>query len=150
MTRGRDRKVVVLMAEDDHGDRVLAGKALKGARLVTEVHTVDDGQRLMDYLHRRDEFSDPAISPRPDLILLDLNMPKKNGRVALEEIRSDGGLCGIPVVVLSTSRAKSDIEESYRLGANSFITKPTTFDGLVEAVRLLESYWFDLVSIPQS
>lgn len=150
MTRGRDRKVVVLMAEDDHGDRVLAGKALEGARLVTEVHTVDDGQRLMDYLHRRDEFSDPAISPRPDLILLDLNMPKKNGRVALEEIRSDGELCGIPVVVLSTSWAKSDIEESYRLGANSFITKPTTFDGLVEAVRLLESYWFDLVSIPQS
>ena len=146
--RSSPGKAIVLLAEDDHGDRVLAEKAFESARLVAEMRSVDDGQQLLDYLQRRGEFSDPKASPRPDLILLDLNMPRKDGRVALEEIRSDPELRDIPVVVLTTSRARKDIVASYRSGANSYITKPATFDGLVDAVRLMESYWFDLVSIP--
>jgi CheY-like chemotaxis protein len=109
---------------------------------------VENGEELMDYLHRRGAFADPARSPRPGLILLDLNMPRKDGREALAEIKSDPALRQIPVVVLTTSKAEEDIYRTYDLGVNSFITKPVTFDGLVNVMRTLGTYWFEIVELP--
>jgi DNA-binding NarL/FixJ family response regulator len=102
----------------------------------------------MDYLHRRGPFADPAHSPRPGLILLDLNMPKKDGREALREIRADPKLKNIRVVVLTTSQAESDIVSTYNLGASSFISKPVTFDALLEVVKALGKYWLEIVELP--
>ena len=140
--------VVILMADDDADDRELTRDALKESRLVNDLHFVEDGAALLDYLHRRGAYSRPGSAPRPGVILLDLNMPRKDGREALREIKADPELRNIPVVVLTTSKAEQDIAQSYDLGANSFITKPVTFAGLVEVVRELGRYWFDLVELP--
>jgi len=136
------------MADDDPDDCLLAGEAFRENRLANDLHFVADGVELMDYLHRRGEYADGADAPRPMLVLLDLNMPKKNGREALAEIKADPSLCTIPIVVLSTSSAEEDILRTYQLGVNSFITKPVTFEGLVEVVKSLDHYWFDLVQLP--
>jgi CheY-like chemotaxis protein len=109
---------------------------------------VADGEELMDYLHRRGRYADPASSPEPSLILLDLNMPRKDGREALMEIKSDARLKSIPVVILTTSKAEEDVRRLYELGANSFITKPATFQGLAEMLRTLSQYWFETVKLP--
>lgn len=140
--------VTILLAEDDPADRLLTIKAFKHASLINQVRTVADGQELLEYLRGEGDYADPEKAPYPDLILLDLNMPRKDGRLALSEIRADPELRGIPVVVLTTSREEEDVLRSYDLGANSFITKPVTFEGLVDVVRELESYWFELVRIP--
>jgi CheY-like chemotaxis protein len=140
--------VVILMADDDADDRELTRDALVESRLINDLHFVEDGAQLLDYLHRRGAYSAPGSAPRPGVILLDLNMPRKDGREALREIKADPELRNIPVVVLSTSKADEDIAQSYNLGANSFITKPVTFDGLVEVVRGLGKYWFDIVELP--
>jgi CheY-like chemotaxis protein len=140
--------VVILMADDDADDRELTREALTESRLVNDLHFVEDGAALLDYLHRRGAYSQPGSAPRPGVILLDLNMPRKDGREALREIKADPELRNIPVVVLTTSKAEEDIAQSYDLGANSFITKPVTFDGLVEVVRGLGKYWFDIVELP--
>ncbi len=109
---------------------------------------VKDGEELMDYLHRRESFADLSDEPLPGIILLDLNMPKKDGHTALKEIKADETLQSIPVVVLTTSRSDEDIVRSYGLGVSSFITKPVSFDGLCAVVRALSHYWFEIVALP--
>ncbi|MCH7481290.1 MAG: response regulator [Chloroflexi bacterium] len=136
------------MAEDDPEDAMLAADALHEAKLLNPFVVVEDGRALMDYLHRTGAFAPPHPAVRPGIILLDLNMPRMNGKEALAEIRSDPGLRDIPVVVLTTSRADEDVLRSYTLGANSFIVKPVSFEGLVDVMRGIESYWFEMVRLP--
>ncbi len=146
---GEPRKpVTILMADDDADDRDFARSAMEEGRLANELRFVEDGEELLDYLYRRGRFSDPKDSPRPGLILLDLNMPRKDGREALREIKGDPSLRHIPVVVLTTSKTEEDILRSYDLGANCFITKPVTFEGLVDVVKVLDKHWFQLVELP--
>ncbi len=147
--KGHRTPVIILMADDDEDDYMLAREALLESRLTNELHFVKDGEELMDYLYRRAKYAQKSNSPRPGLILLDLNMPKKDGREALTEIKSDPNLRQIPVVVLTTSKAQDDIYEIYDLGANSFITKPVTFSSLVEVMKTLGKYWFEIVELPQ-
>jgi two-component system, response regulator len=142
------QSVVILLADDDPDDRLLATMALKKSRLANSIQTVEDGEELMDYLHRRGAYADPESSPRPGLILLDLNMPRKDGREALQEIKSDSRLRRIPVVVLTTSQADQDIVDTYNLGVNAFVTKPVTFDGLADAIQALGNFWFEIVQLP--
>ena len=142
------KPVTILLAEDDDDDFYLTCQALKEARLANDVYRAEDGEELMDYLLRRGRFLEPASSPTPSLILLDLNMPRKDGREALREIKSSTELRHYPIVVLTTSRSEEDIIRSYEWGVNSFITKPVTFPGLVEAIRVLGQYWFELVELP--
>jgi CheY-like chemotaxis protein len=141
--------IVILMADDDADDRLLAREAMQENRLGNCVRFVEDGQELMDYLNRVGRYATEE-APRPGLILLDLNMPRKDGRQALEEIKSNPDLRCIPVVVLTTSKTEEDVLRSYNLGANSFITKPVTFERLVDIVRTLGRYWFNIVELPNS
>ncbi|OWY64985.1 two-component system response regulator [cyanobacterium TDX16] len=136
------------MADDDEDDCMLAREALAESRLANDLYLVRDGEELMDYLHQRGQYTDLKLAPRPGLILLDLNMPKKDGREALREIKADPQLKHIPVVVLTTSKAEEDIYRSYELGANSYITKPVTFASLVEVMRTIGKYWFEIVELP--
>lgn len=142
------KSIVILMADDDADDRLLAKDALTECRLANDLHFVEDGEELLDYLQRRGKYTALADSPRPGLILLDLNMPKKDGREALKEIRAHPDLRKIPVVVLTTSKADTDIGRIYELGANSFISKPVSFDSLVEVMKILGRYWFEIVELP--
>jgi CheY-like chemotaxis protein len=147
MLPDESRAVTILMAEDDADDRVLARDAMQESRSANHLRFVEDGQELMDYLTRSGTYA-RRDAPRPALILLDLNMPRKDGREALREIKSDPELRHIPVVVLTTSKTEEDVARAYDLGANSFITKPVTFDGLVEIVRTIDRYWFNIVELP--
>jgi CheY-like chemotaxis protein len=142
------RPITLLMADDDEDDRLMAREALIESRLNNPLYFVEDGEELMDYLYRRGKYGDSAHYPFPGLILLDLNMPRKDGREALREIRADPVLRRIPVVVLTTSAAEEDILRSYELGVNSFIVKPVTFDALVDVMRSLGRYWFEIVELP--
>jgi CheY-like chemotaxis protein len=142
------RAVTILMADDDPDDRDFALSAMKESRLANELRFVEDGEELINYLRRLGRYANPKDSPRPGLILLDLNMPRKDGREALREIKSDPALKNIPIVVLTTSKAEEDILRSYNLGANCFITKPVTFDGLVEVVKVLNKHWLQIVELP--
>ncbi len=144
----KPESIIILMADDDEDDRLMTKEALEEAQLVNDIRFVEDGEELLDYLYRRGKFSNPAESPRPGLILLDLNMPRKDGREALEEIKADQALCQIPVVVLTTSKAEEDICRTYNLGVNSFITKPVSFEGLVSVMTGLAQYWFEIVRLP--
>lgn len=147
MTQTR-RAITILMADDDPDDRLLTREAMDESHLANDLRFVEDGVELMDYLRRRGRYADPASSPRPGVILLDLNMPRMDGREALREIKSDPALRRIPVVVLTTSREEADVLRSYDLGANSFIAKPVTFEGLVSVVRTLGRYWVEIVELP--
>jgi CheY-like chemotaxis protein len=140
--------ITILLADDDEDDRILAKEALEESRLANDLHTVEDGEELLDYLYRRGKYSVLADSPRPGLILLDLNMPRMDGREALKMIKADSSLRQIPVVVLTTSKAEEDIYRTYDLGANSFITKPVMFESLVRVMRDLGTYWFEIVELP--
>jgi CheY-like chemotaxis protein len=140
--------IVILMADDDADDRLLTQDAMMDARVINDLHFVTDGEELMEYLYRRGRYADAVSAPRPGLILLGLNMPKKDGREALKEIKADPDLRRIPVVILTTSKAEEDIYRSYDLGANSFITKPVTFEGLVELMRVMGRYWIEFVELP--
>jgi len=139
--------VTILMAEDDPDDRMLTEDALEENRLANDLRFVENGEELLDYLYHRGQYN-KINAPRPGLILLDLNMPKMDGREALKVIKSDASLKRIPVVVLTTSKAEEDILKSYDLGVNSFITKPVTFDDLVEVTREIGRYWFGIVVLP--
>jgi CheY-like chemotaxis protein len=139
---------IILMAEDDADDRLLARDALAECGLADELRFVEDGEQLLDYLFQRGKYRDPSSAPRPGLILLDLNMPRKDGREVLREIKEDPSLRRIPVVVLTTSRTETDIAHMYQLGANSFITKPARFEALVDMMRTVGSYWFGIVELP--
>ena len=146
--KGRRHPVTILMADDDQDDCLLAKEALAESRLTNDLHFVSDGEELMDYLYQRGKYSAPGSAPRPGLILLDLNMPKKDGREVLQELKSDQHLRKIPVLVLTTSKAEEDILRSYYLGANSYITKPVTFSSLIEVMQTLSKYWFEIVELP--
>jgi two-component system, response regulator len=140
--------VPILMADDDPDDRMLTMEAFQESHLANELYFVEDGEALLDYLYHRGMFN-TENAPRPGLILLDLNMPKLDGRAALAKIKSDPNLKRIPIVILTTSKAEEDIVKSYDLGVNSFITKPVTFRGLVQTAREIGEYWFGLVSLPK-
>jgi two-component system, response regulator len=142
------KATVILMADDDADDRLLAKDALTECQLANDLHFVENGEELMDYLKHRGKYATADIAPRPSLILLDLNMPRKDGREALREIKSDPELRRIPVVVLTTSKADTDISRIYELGANSFISKPVTFDSLVNVMKVLGRYWIETVELP--
>ena len=146
--RDAGRPVSILIADDDAEERLLAKKALEEARLANGLHFVKDGEELLDYLNHRGQYTDSETFPRPGLILLDLNMPRMDGHVALMKIRTDPDLRQIPVVVLTTSKAEEDIVRTYLLGASSFITKPVKFESLVEVMKVLQRYWFEIVELP--
>lgn len=141
--------ITILICDDDEDDRMLTQQALEQAHIANDLRFVEDGEDLLDYLNQRGKYAgENGLAPRPGLILLDLNMPKVDGREALKLIKTDPALREIPVVVLSTSSLDEDIVKSYQLGVNSFITKPVTFTGLVEAMHVLGRYWLEIVELP--
>lgn len=142
------KMITILLADDDPDDRQLTRDAFAQNRLANELATVEDGEELMDYLHRRGKYENLKNKALPGLILLDLNMPRKDGREALKEIKADPILRRIPIVVLTTSKAEEDILRSYDLGVNSYVTKPVTFKSLVELIKVLGQYWFEVVELP--
>lgn len=142
------QSIRIVVAEDDPDDRFLIEDAFHENSIQNHIDFVEDGEELMDYLNRKGKYAELAKEPLPGLVLLDLNMPRKDGREALKEMKSDERLCSIPVVVLTTSRADEDVVRTYGLGVNSFISKPVTFEGLVDVVRILNDYWIDIVRLP--
>jgi CheY-like chemotaxis protein len=142
------RPSVILLADDDSDDRLLLQDAITECDWDGDLRCVENGEELLDYLGRRGKYQPPANAPWPGLILLDLNMPRKDGREALRAIKADAKMRQIPVVVLTTSKADTDIATLYELGANSFISKPVNFEGLVEVIRALGRYWFQIVQLP--
>lgn len=146
--RSSGRRAVILLAEDDYGDQELTKRALQDELLNTDLRIVDNGEQAMEYLKRQGKYVDPDSSPRPDLLLLDLNMPLKNGREVMVEMKSDPQLCNIPVVVLTTSKQDRDVLSSYQEGCNSFIQKPVDIDQFIQVVQQLGKYWFEMVTLP--
>ena len=143
------KMITILLADDDPDDRQLTRDAFAQNRLANELHCVEDREELLDYLHRRGRYENLNGAPLPGLILLDLNMPRKDGREALKEMKADPVLKRIPIVVLTTSKAEEDILRSYDLGVNSYVTKPVTFKSLVELIKVLGQYWFEVVELPK-
>lgn len=142
------KPITILMADDDEDDRMLTREAMEESRVLNRLYFVEDGVQLIAYLNGSDKYADRDQYPMPGLILLDLNMPKKDGREALKEIKSDPNLRRIPVVILTTSKAEEDMLRGYDLGAASYITKPVTFTALVELMRTLGKYWVEFVELP--
>src|ERR1700684_784009 len=140
--------ITILMADDDADDRRLTQEAFEEGRLINDVRFVENGEQLLEYLRKEGPYAPPADAPRPGLILLDLNMPRKDGRTVLKELKTDPELRQIPVVILTTSKADEDIYKSYDLGVNSYIVKPVTFEALVDILQTLEKYWFEIVELP--
>lgn len=145
---GTKESITILLADDDPDDRFMAKDAFKEARLLNDLRFVENGEELIDYLHHRGKYADVKNSPRPGLILLDLNMPGKDGREALTEIKADPDLRRIPVVILTTSKAEEDVVRTYELGSNSYITKPVSFEGLVAIIKTMANYWLEIVQLP--
>ncbi len=142
------KQTMVLVAEDDADDRLLIQKAFTKGFENGELLYVENGEELLKYLKQQAPYNNEATYPRPQIVLLDLNMPKKDGRQALKEIKADKELCKIPVIVFTTSRQREDIEHMYKLGSNSYITKPSSFDGLLAVAKEIEAYWFRTVELP--
>jgi CheY-like chemotaxis protein len=142
------KPITILMADDNPDDRFLAAEAMRQARVVNDLRFVENGEELLDYLFRRRKFEPPAEAPRPGLILLDLNMPRKDGRIVLKELKEDASLRDIPVVVLTTSKDDEDVCRSYDLGVNSYVVKPVTFESLMDTLQTVERYGFAIVEIP--
>ena len=145
----KKESITILMADDDDDDFLLTKKALAESKLANTLVRVGDGEELLEYLRCEGDYKD-RVCERPGLILLDLNMPRKDGREALKEIKDNPDLRDIPVVIFTTSKAEEDVYRSYQLGSNSFITKPVTFDKLVHVISALGVYWFTIVKLPQS
>jgi CheY-like chemotaxis protein len=146
MTPNVQPKIIdILLVEDSPADVLIAREALAEAKLFNTIHVAEDGVEALDFLYKRGKF---ASVPRPDLILLDLNLPRKNGREVLAEIKADENLKSIPVVVLTTSSAEEDILKSYNLHANCYVVKPVEFDSFVKAVQSIQQFWFSIVSLP--
>ena len=141
------RPITILIADDDPEDRMLAKDALEESHLANDIEFVEDGEELMDYLCRLGQYQVLKGSPLPGLILLDLNMPRKDGREALAEIKANPVLKRIPVVILTTSKAEEDILRTYDLGVSGFVVKPVAFEGLVQVMKTLVQYWFEIVEI---
>ncbi len=146
----RSKAIEILIADDDAEDRMLIRDALVEIRLKNNLHFVEDGEQLLDLLKNTGKYSDQEMYPRPGIILLDLNMPRKDGREALKEIKADPSLRNIPIIILTTSKAEEDILRTYDLGVSSFITKPVSFGGLVEIMQTLNKYWFEIVELPHN
>jgi CheY-like chemotaxis protein len=144
----KGKPAVILLAEDDKGDQELTRRALEEGKIRNDLRIVEDGEEALAYLFRRGKYKDPATSPRPDLLLLDLNLPRVDGREVLERVRADSKLRRMAVVVLTTSRQEEDILRSYELGCNSFITKPVAMDQFIRVIQALEEYWFQIVVLP--
>jgi CheY-like chemotaxis protein len=142
------RSFTLLVADDDEDDRHWIEEALEESEWTGDLRFVADGEELMDYLYRRGKYAAPAASPHPSFILLDLNMPKKDGREALKEIKSQPLFRHIPVVILTTSKAEEDVYRAYNAGANSFIIKPVTHERLLRTIRTLSEYWLEIVELP--
>lgn len=140
--------LTILMADDDEDDRLLTQEAMEESRVLNQLFFVEDGVALLEYLNGAGKYADRDSYPMPGLILLDLNMPKKDGREALQEIKADPALRRIPIVILTTSKAEEDMLRGYDLGAASYITKPVTFSSLVELMRTLGKYWVEFVELP--
>jgi CheY-like chemotaxis protein len=143
------RPINVLLAEDDPDDRYLISEALDESRLNIHLYIVEDGDELLDYLNRRGNYADEVKWPIPGLILLDLNMPRKDGREALVEIKADPRLRRIPVVVLTTSRAEEDVDRTYETGISGYIQKPVSFTGLLEVMNAIGLYWLQVAKLPK-
>lgn len=143
-----NKPITILMADDDPDDRELTQEAFQENHLANELRFVEDGEDLLDYLYQRGKYSAPGAAPFPSLLLLDLNMPRKDGREALKEIKADPRFRGIRIVILTTSKAEQDVIESYDLSATSYITKPVTFERLVDVVKTLGRYWLEIVELP--
>ncbi|AMV26857.1 Response regulator rcp1 [Gemmata sp. SH-PL17] len=144
----RSKPITILMADDDPDDRQLTREAFEENHLANDLRFVEDGEELLDYLNQRGKFAGEGAAPLPGLILLDLNMPRKDGREALQEIKANPRLRNIRVVVMTTSKAEEDVLRSYDLSAASYITKPVTFERLVDVVRTLGKYWLEIVELP--
>jgi len=148
-TMQRDRTpITIVIADDDADDRMLIEDAFEENDVQNPLHFVEDGEQLLQYLKREGDFTEHKSQPLPGLILLDLNMPKMDGRTALAEIRQHDLLCRIPVVILTTSKADEDVIRTYDMKANSFITKPVTFEGLVRVVRAISEFWIGIAALP--
>jgi CheY-like chemotaxis protein len=144
----KGKPAVILLVEDDRGDQELTRRALEEGKIRNELRIVEDGEEALAYLFRGGKYKDPATSPRPDLLLLDLNLPRVDGREVLERVRADAKLRRMAVVVLTTSRQEQDVLRSYEVGCNSFITKPVDLDQFIRVVQTLEEYWFQIVVLP--
>ena len=142
------KPAMILLIEDDKGDQELIRRALEKGKIKNDLFILEDGEQALDYLLRRGRYSDPALSPRPDLVLLDLNLPKIDGRKVLEEIRSTDELKRLVVVIMTTSKEEEDIVRSYEIGVNSYITKPPDFQQFVKVVQEVGHYWFQVVVLP--
>jgi len=147
-TANKVKPAIILLVEDDRGDQELTRRALQEGKIRNELRIVENGEDALAYLFRRGRYRDPATSPRPDLLLLDLNLPRVDGREVLERVRSDSKLRRMAVVVLTTSRQEEDILRSYELGCNSFIAKPVDMDQFIRMIQALEEYWFQIVVLP--
>lgn len=139
------KSIVILVADDDADDRMMTQEALEENNIINQIKFVEDGVDLINYLRRNGKFNDTIAFPRPELILLDLNMPKVDGREALKIIKSDADLCKIPIIVLTTSKSDVDIVKSYNLDVNYFLPKPVTFTNFIEVIRTIGQYWFEIV-----
>ena len=148
MTPLEKKSITILMADDDEDDRLLTQEALLESKVLNTLHCVEDGVELLSYLRREGKYTDEHAYPWPGLILLDLNMPRKDGRETLKELKADAKLKSIPVVILTTSQQEEDMVKGYDLGAASFITKPVNFDGLVDLMKALGKYWIEFVELP--
>ena len=148
MSDADQRAAVVLLVEDSPADQIATQRAFKKSRLLNELYIVEDGEQALDFLYNRGEYEEPESAPRPDLILLDLNLPRVDGREVLATIKQDKGLCTIPVVILTTSSAEEDVVRSYGLGVNTFVTKPVTMQSFMDTVETLQAYWFQIVILP--
>ena len=142
------KSATILLVEDDRGNQELTRRALDEGKIRNDLRIVEDGEEALAYLFRRGKYKDPATSPKPDLLLLDLNLPRVDGREVLEQIRADSKLRRMAVVVLTTSRQEEDILRSYELGCNSFITKPVDVKQFIQVIQALERYWFQIVVLP--
>jgi CheY-like chemotaxis protein len=150
MTRQPAKPITILVADDDPDDRQLIREAFDEARLMNDLRFVEDGVEVFEYLKRQGRFADPHSSPWPGLLLLDLNMPRMDGREVLEKMKADPKFAPIRVIVMTTSKAEEDIVRSYRLAAASYITKPITFEALVQVVQALGRYWLEIVELPEN
>ncbi len=145
MTLEEGQSVEILLAEDNPGDARLTEKALERGSILNNLHVVEDGVEALAFLRNEDEYAD---TPRPDLILLDLNMPRKDGKDVLRELKDDEDLRRIPVVVLTSSAAEEDVVKSYDLHANAYLTKPVDFDGFLDVIGRIEDFWLTVVKMP--
>jgi two-component system response regulator len=150
MQFSKARSITILLADDDADDRLLTQDALKESKVLNRLFCVEDGVALLQYLRREGKYNDKERYPWPSLILLDLNMPRMDGREALQQLKEDPELRSIPVVILTTSKQEEDMIKGYGLGAASFITKPVDFTGLVELMRAIGNYWVEFVELPNT